>query len=159
MVLQDNGTSADKWVNRVDLLDTNNTEKISNQIAKSNTNKNDITTSNKEWKKGTTLVMGDPAVSGLMEKRMCRNWKIKVRYFFDAKSWDMYHNAIPLLDRKPDISYYILVQTMHHINLGQIFWMKYCIWRTSSKKNILIASKLLCLLQLFAMTMKNQERR
>ena len=50
-------------------------------MAKSNTNKNDITASKERWKKDTTLVMEDSAVSGLMEKRMSKNRKIKIRLF------------------------------------------------------------------------------
>ena len=67
--------------NQIDLPNTNKTEKISNQTAKSNTNNNGVTASSEEWKKGTTLIMGDFTVSSLMEKRMSRNRTMKVRFF------------------------------------------------------------------------------
>ena len=57
---------------------------------------------NEEWRKGTTLILGDSTISGLIEKKMSRNQKIKVRYFPEAKIKDMYNYAIPLLERKPE---------------------------------------------------------
>ena len=46
--------------------------------------------------------MGDSTVSGLMEKKMSRNRKVKIRFFPGAKIKDMFHYAIPLLEKKPD---------------------------------------------------------
>ena len=54
---------------------------------------------------------------------------------------------------------FILVQMMHHINLGQIFWMNYCIWRNSSKKIIPVAWKLFFLRQPFVTTLKKPENK
>ena len=61
-----------------------------------------MATSNEHWKNGTTLIMGDSTVSGLMEKKMSRNRKVKIRFFPGAKIKDMFHYAIPLLEKKPD---------------------------------------------------------
>ena len=99
--------------NQIDLHNANNTEAISSQIEKSNTNNNDIARNNEEWKKDTTLVMKGSTVSGLMENRMSRNQKVRLR-FFPAKIKDIYH-YIRIM------SSYILAQTMHHINLGKLF--------------------------------------
>ena len=41
-------------------------------------------------------------ISGLIEKKMYRSRKIKVRYFLPAKIKDMYNYAIPLLEKKPE---------------------------------------------------------
>ena len=54
---------------------------------------------NEHWKNGTTLIMGDSTVSGLMEKKMSRSRKVKIR-FFPGKIKDMLHYAIPLLEKK-----------------------------------------------------------
>ena len=34
-----------------------------------------------QWKKGTTLVVGDSMLAGLREPKLSRNKRIKVRYF------------------------------------------------------------------------------
>ena len=46
--------------------------------------------------------MGDSTVSGLMEKKMPRNRKVKIRFFPGAKIKDTFHYAIPLLEKNPD---------------------------------------------------------
>ena len=46
--------------------------------------------------------MGVSAISGLIEKKMSRNRKIKVRYFPGAKIKDMYHYAIPSVENNPE---------------------------------------------------------
>ena len=97
-----------------------------------NTNNADNITvqqNNEEWWKGTTLILGESTISGRKEKKMSRNRKIKVRYFPGAKIKDMYHYAIPLLEKKRKISSYILVQIMPLINLVIIFWKIWLSWR------------------------------
>ena len=42
-----------------------------------------------EWKKGTTLVIGDSVLAGLRETKLSRNKKIKVRFFPGAKTEDL----------------------------------------------------------------------
>ena len=67
-----------------------------------NTNNADNITvqqNNEEWWKGVTLIFGDSTIPGRKEKKMSRNRKIKVRYFPGAKIKDMYHYAIPLLEK------------------------------------------------------------
>ena len=46
--------------------------------------------------------MGHSTVSGLMEKNMSRNWKVEITVFPGAKIKNMFHYAIPLLEKKPD---------------------------------------------------------
>ena len=67
-----------------------------------NADNNTVQEKNEEWRIGTTLILGDSTISGLIEKKMSRNRKIKVRYFPGAKIKDMYHYAIPLLKKKPE---------------------------------------------------------
>ena len=101
----------------------NATKEIQNAPTK-NTNKADSITvqqNNKEWWRGTTLILGDSTISGRKEKKMSRNRKIKVRYFPGAKIKDMYHYAIPLLEKNHKISSCILVQRMPLINLVLVF--------------------------------------
>ena len=52
------------------------------------------------WKSGTVLIAGDSIVSGIMEKRMGSN--VKVRAFPGASIKDMSSYLIPLLEKKPD---------------------------------------------------------
>ena len=49
-----------------------------------------------------TLILRDSTISGLLEKNMYRNRKIKVRYFQGTKIKDMYRYAIPLLENKQE---------------------------------------------------------
>ena len=67
-----------------------------------NVDNNTVQQNNEEWRKGTTLILGDSAISGLIDKKMSRNRKIKVKYFSGAKIKDMYHYAFPLLEIKPE---------------------------------------------------------
>ena len=46
---------------------------------------------NQGWRKSTTLILKDPTISKLIEKKMSRGTKIKVRYFSGAKIKHMYH--------------------------------------------------------------------
>ena len=67
-----------------------------------NADNNTVQPNNEEWRKGTSLILGDSTISGLIEKKMSGNRKIKVRYFLGAKIKTMYHYAIPLLEKKPE---------------------------------------------------------
>ena len=87
---------SDEQVNTRKEIQTAQKENI-NYVDNSTVQKN-----NEEWKKGFTLIFGDSAISGLIEKKISRNRKIKVRYFPGAKIKDMYHYVIPLLKKKPE---------------------------------------------------------
>ena len=65
-----------------------------------NADNNTVQENNEAWRKGTTLIFGDSTITGLIEKKMSRNRKIKVRYFPEAKIKGMYQYAIPLLEKK-----------------------------------------------------------
>ena len=67
-----------------------------------NADTNTVQQKNEDWRKGTTLILGDLTISGLIEEKMSRNRKIKVRYFPEAKINDIYHYAIFLLEKKPE---------------------------------------------------------
>ena len=87
---------SDEQVNTRKEIQTAQTENINNA------DNNTVQENNEEWRKGTTLILEDSTISGLIEKKMSRNRKIKVRYFPGAKIKDMYHYAIPLLEKKPE---------------------------------------------------------
>ena len=87
---------SDEQVNTRKEIQTAQTENINNA------DNNTVQENNEEWRKGTTLILGDSTISGLIEKKMSRNRKIKVRYFPGAKIKDMYHYAIPLLEKKSE---------------------------------------------------------
>ena len=50
------------------------------------------------WKKGTVLILGDSAVSGLRESKMPFRKNTKVRFFTGARIQDMYNYLVPLKD-------------------------------------------------------------
>ena len=87
---------SDEQVNTRKEIQTAQTENINN------TDNSTVQENNEEWRKSTTLILRDSAISGLIEKKMSRNRKIKVRYFPGAKIKDMYHYAIPLLEKKSE---------------------------------------------------------
>ena len=87
---------SDEQVNTRKEIQTAQTENINNSDS------NPLQEHNEEWRKGTTLILGDPTISGIIDKKMSRNRKIKVRYFPGAKIKDMYHYAIPLLEKKSE---------------------------------------------------------
>ena len=55
-----------------------------------------------EWKKGTTLVIGDSMLAGLREAKVSRNKKVKVHFFPGAKTEDIQYHLIPYLNKKSD---------------------------------------------------------
>ena len=61
-----------------------------------------MTNKQHNWKKGTTLIMGDSILSGLREYKMSRRKTIKVRTFPGATINDMKFFVVPLLKKKPD---------------------------------------------------------
>ena len=87
---------SDEQVNTRKEIQTAQTENINNSDS------NPLQEHNEEWRKGTTLILGDSTISGIIDKKMSRNRKIKVRYFPGAKIKDMYHYAIPLLEKKSE---------------------------------------------------------
>ena len=56
-----------------------------------------VATSNKHWRNGITLIMGDSTVSSVMEKKLSRNRQVKIRFSPGAKIKDMFDYAIPFL--------------------------------------------------------------
>ena len=56
----------------------------------------------RQWKKGTTLIVSDSMLAGIEEKRIPGNWSVKVRIFPGATTHDMYDYLKPLLKKNPD---------------------------------------------------------
>ena len=56
----------------------------------------------KTWPKGTCLVTGDSMLGHIDETRMSRKFKVKVRPFPGAKTEEMFHYLVPLLEKMPD---------------------------------------------------------
>ena len=64
---------------QIGLRNAKEREKNVKELTKSHKNDEEkVATSNEHWKNGTTLIMGDSTVSGLMEKKMSRNRKVKI---------------------------------------------------------------------------------
>ena len=88
---------SDEQVNTRKEIQTVQTENINNA------DNNTVQENKEEWRKGTTLILEDLTTFGLItRKKMSRNTKVKARYFPGAKIKDMYHYAIPLLEKKPE---------------------------------------------------------
>ena len=85
---------SDEQVNTRKEIQTVQTENINNA------DNNTVQENKEEWRKGTTLILEDLTTFGLItRKKMSRNMKVKARYFPGAKIKDMYHYAIPLLEK------------------------------------------------------------
>ena len=67
---------------QIGLRNAKDREKNVKELRKSHENDEEkVGTSKEHWKNGSTLIMGDSTVSGLMEKKMSRNQKVKIRFF------------------------------------------------------------------------------
>ena len=76
---------------------------INNKEAKESINNNDTDrVMTKAWPKGTCLVTGDSILEYIDETRMSRKFKVKVRFFPGAKTEDMFHYLVPMLEKRPD---------------------------------------------------------
>ena len=68
----------------------NESEKCGNAYAAKQDAKEKIPVLNSDqWKKGTTLVVGDSMLAGLREAKLSRSKRIKVRYFPGGKTKDL----------------------------------------------------------------------
>ena len=67
---------------QIGLRNAKDREKNVKELRKSHKNDEEkVAISKEHWKNGSTLIMGDSTVSGLMEKKMSRNQKVKIRFF------------------------------------------------------------------------------
>ena len=66
------------------------------------TNENAGSSLIRQWKKGTTLTVGDLTLARNEEKRTFGNRSVKIRIFPTAKTHDMYDYLKPLLEKSPD---------------------------------------------------------
>ena len=55
-----------------------------------------------QWKKGTTIVVGDWMLTGLREAKLSRIKRIKVRYFPGGKTEDLQYHLVPYLKKETD---------------------------------------------------------
>ena len=55
-----------------------------------------------QWKKGTTLIVGDSILAGLREAKLSRSKRIKVRYFPVGKTEDLQYHLISYLKKESD---------------------------------------------------------
>ena len=53
-----------------------------------------------QWKKGTTLIVGDSMLAGLREAKLPRSKRIKVRYFPGGKTEELQYHLIPYLNKE-----------------------------------------------------------
>ena len=81
----------------------NESEKCGNASAAKQDAKEKIPVLNSDqWKKGTTLVVGDSMLAGLREAKLSRGKRISARYFPGGKTEDLQDHLIPYLNKKPD---------------------------------------------------------
>ena len=55
-----------------------------------------------QWKKGTTLIVGDSMLAGLREAKLSRSKRIKVHYFPGGKTEDLQYHLLVYLRKEPD---------------------------------------------------------
>ena len=55
-----------------------------------------------QWKKGTTLIIGDSMLVRSREAKLSRGKRIKFRYFPGGKTEDLQYHLIPYLKKEPD---------------------------------------------------------
>ena len=78
-------------------------ENINNKKANEGINNNDTgRVKKKAWPKGTSLATGDFMLGHIDKTRMPRKFKVNVRPFPGAKTEDMFHYFVPLLEKMPD---------------------------------------------------------
>ena len=53
-----------------------------------------------QWKKGTTLIVGESMLAGLREAKLPRSKRIKVRYFPGGKTEELQYHLIPYLNKE-----------------------------------------------------------
>ena len=76
---------------------------VSNKEKSESINNNDTDgVKTKTWPKGTCLVTGDSMLGHIDETLMSRKFKVKVRPFPGAKTEDMFHYLVPLLEKMLD---------------------------------------------------------
>ena len=86
---------------------------VNNKEKNESVNNNDMDgVKTKTWLKGTCLVTGDSMLKHIDENRMSRKFKVKVRPFPGAKTEDMFHYLVSLLEKIRITSYFKLVQMM-----------------------------------------------
>ena len=55
------------------------------------------------WPAGTCVIVGDPIITGINEKRLSKNRLVTVHDFRGATLADINHHTIPILKKKPDV--------------------------------------------------------
>ena len=65
--------------------------------------------------KGTTAIIGDSIINGIMEEKFCgKGRNMKVRHFSGSNIDDMNHYIVPILRKKPIHLIFVWEQMMHH---------------------------------------------
>ena len=86
---------------------------IKNKKTNEGINNNDTNrVKTKTWPKGTFLVTEDSMFGKIDETQMSRKFNVKVRTFPGAKTEDMFHYLVPLLEKIPDCIILLVVQMM-----------------------------------------------
>ena len=86
---------------------------IKNKKTNESINNNDTNrVKTKTWPKGTFLVTEDSMFGQTDETQMSRKFNVKVRTFPGAKTEDMFHYLVPLLEKIPDCIIVHVVQMM-----------------------------------------------
>ena len=97
-IMKDQSSFKSTETHNNDNLTPQNTDLVSHlsQVKK----EKDVALNPDEWRKGTTLVIGDSMLAGLREAKLSRNKKIKVRFLPGAKTEDLQYHLIPYLKEK-----------------------------------------------------------
>ena len=79
----------------------------------------------RQWKRGTTLIVGDSVLAGIGQKCISGNRNVKVRIFPSGTTHDMHDCPKPLLKKNSD-NIILHIGTNNSVNeTSWIFWMEY----------------------------------
>ena len=89
--------------NQTNFAKANDGEKNVKELSKPHKNDEEkVSISNEHCRNGTTSIMGDSTVSGLMEKKISRNQKVEMNFFLGAKIRDSSIRQFLCLKKTPD---------------------------------------------------------
>ena len=97
-IIKDQNSFKSTETHNNDNLTPQNTDLVSNPLHVKK--EKDVALNPDEWRKGTTLVIGDSMLAGLREAKLSRNKKIKVCFLPGAKTEDLQYHLIPYLKEK-----------------------------------------------------------
>ena len=76
-----------------------NLRNVTLHAAKQDVKEKNLVLISDQWKKGTTLIVGDSMLAGLGEVKLSKSKRIKAHYFSGGKTEDFQYPLIPYLKK------------------------------------------------------------